>query len=122
MAQQSIDEFVRARIKEYMALESLTLYAVALACDLSKATVSNYLTGKTSPSLQFVEAFCRLVCITQAEFYRPYDDLEGYMEEYKVDPYLSPKTAQKVQELQRRRKRLFQKMYAEVEKQIDVLN
>lgn len=70
---ENIEDFVRQRVIEYMQICGLTAYQLSECIGIPRSSISYYLTGKVKPGLFFIEKFCTLLAISQAEFYEPYD-------------------------------------------------
>lgn len=78
MNQGLLNEFIRERIKHYMLLENITAYQLSTACDLPKSSLYKSLNGSTLVDTSIVEALCNLLCISQREFYEPYDSTHSF--------------------------------------------
>lgn len=64
--------FILNRLKELMHKANLTVHTLAKLCDIPRSTFYNYLSGKTAPTITFIEQVCAGLKITVMEFFEPY--------------------------------------------------
>lgn len=67
-----IEDFSRERMKQLMEDKDMTAYKLAKLSGFPKSTVGNYLRGSSALNPIFLDAFCKVVGISMAEFYEGY--------------------------------------------------